>query len=57
MLILDVGVQGHDGGEVHRVHIVGCSSQDGLDDEAQSTLCRVESVPKSVDIPVWTQVG
>lgn len=53
---LDVGIQGHDGGEVHRGHVVGVATQDAVHNEAECPLRWVKSVPKGIDISVWAEV-
>lgn len=54
---LSPGVQGHDGAEVHRVHVSGVGGQDLLDDDSVGPLWRMERVPERVDVPVGAQVG
>ena len=55
--ILGGGVQGKDGAEVHRVHVVGGASQDLLNNKPVSPLRWMEWIPKCIDVSVRAQVG
>lgn len=46
--MLEHGVQGHDGAEVHGVHVLVRASRNGLNDELVCSLCWVERVPKCI---------
>ena len=53
---LEVGVQGHDGGEVHRADVIGGAAHELFDNEPKCTLCWMKGIPKRIDVTVRTEV-
>ena len=49
-------IEGHDGAEIHGMHVLIGASQDLLDYDSASFLGWVEWVPKRVKVSVWAQV-
>jgi hypothetical protein len=56
MITLELGIQGHDGAKVHRVHVLGSPCHQLLHKDSVSPFCWMESIPEYIDVPVGTKV-